>query len=357
MDIETICNEFAELDDEVKQEFYSDVKDCVQDINQCGLVLNSEDPKVLINRLFRSIHTIKGNCNMVFLEPYVQATHKLEEMVEDVRNDVYPFDPAFGKLFITCVNAIDEMLKQTMTQNRIDSESLTKLERLLDSVRNSEEEQRVEEALRGELAILDGHYSLNMIAVSRIEREAFSIFDATDMEFFHYMSECQRTIDPLHGLRMQVQIALAKQLNQTLSEPEDEDQLLAALYCFEFFRIVKGSDHAQNRRHVISAGNMLARIPGWNRASELVFQSYEKTNGTGFPRGLSGEKVTDAAKIIHLVDRFITRALENREQGYKKSLFMSVKAINEMADIEYPQVLINAFNQIIKSSYLNQTHW
>ncbi|WP_144393716.1 HD domain-containing phosphohydrolase [Pleionea sediminis] len=357
MDIEAICNEFSELDDEVKQEFYSDVKDCVQEINDCAAILSSEDPQVLINRLFRSIHTIKGNCNMVFLEPYVVATHKIEEMVQDVRNATYSYDPAYGKFFITCINALDEMLINTMANNIIDAESLQKLEILIETVRESKNEQRVEEALRGELAIQEGHYSLNMIAVSRIEGEAFSIFDATDMEFFHYLSECQQAIDPMHSLRMQVQIDIVKALNLTLSKPEEEDQLLAALYVFEFFHIVRGDDYGQNRRHVISAGNMLARIPGWTRAAELVFQSYEKTNGTGYPRGLSGNDISFAAKVIHLVDRFISIALDNRGKGYKKSLFIAVKSINQLADIEYPQSLINDFNQIIKEKYLDHVHW
>jgi hypothetical protein len=357
MDLETICKEFSELDAEVKQEFYSDVKDCVQDINDCAPILTSEDPQVLINRLFRSIHTIKGNCNMVFLEPYVQCTHIIEEMVQDIRNGVYAYQPAYGRLFIALINAVDEQLAITMAQNEINMETLQQIEAMVNRIRSADDSRRVEEAMRGELALLDGHYSLDLVAVSQFEGEAFSIFDATDMEFFHYLSECQRAVDPLHQTRMQVQIELARALNQNLLQPEDDQQLLAAIYTYEFFRVVKGNDVDQIRRRVFSAGSMLARIPGWSRASELVFQSNEKTDGSGFPRGLKGDAIYDAAKILHLVDSFISTALEHRDQGYKKSLFIAVKSINQLADIEYPQHLINQFNQIIKSHYLSQSLW
>ncbi len=357
MDLDAICKDFAELDDEVRQEFYSDVKDCVQDINDCAAILSTEDPQVLINRLFRSIHTIKGNCNMVFLEPFVQCTHVVEEMVQDIRNGAYAYQPAYGRLFIATINAVDELLAVTMTQNQIDADTLVLIEALITRVRSADDERRVEEAMRGELAIQDGHYSLDLVAVSQLEGEAFSIFSATDMEFFHYLSECQQVVDPFHQVRMKVQIGLAKALNQTMSEPEDDDQLIAALYTYEFFRVVKGNDIDQIRRRVFSAGSMLSRIPGWSKASELVFQTNEKTDGSGFPRGLKGVAIYDAAKILHLVDAFISTALEHKDEGYKKSLFIAVRSINQLADIEYPQHLINQFNHIIKSEYLNQSLW
>jgi hypothetical protein len=294
---------------------------------------------------------------MVFLEPYVQCTHVIEEMVQDIRNGIYAYQPAYGRLFIAVINAVDEQLAMTMSQNEIDVNTLSKIEEMIIRIRQADDQRRVEEAMRGELAIQDGHYSLDLVAVSQFEGEAFSIFNATDMEFFHYLSECQQVVDPLHQTRMKVQIDLARALNQSLPQPEDDDQLLAAIYTYEFFRVVEGNDIDQTRRRVFSAGSMLARIPGWTRASELVFQSNEKTDGSGFPRGLKGDAIYDAAKILHLIDSFISIALEHREQGYKKSLFIAVKSINQLADIEYPQHLINQFNQIIKADYLTQTFW
>lgn len=357
VDIESICSEFAELDAEVKQEFYADVKDCVADINECAAIVASEDTQVLVNRLFRSIHTIKGNCNMVFLPPFVEATHVIEELVQDVRNGKYPYHPAYGKLLITAINAIDELLGITMQNSTIDTDSLAKLERLMLMVKESDGESRVEQAMRGELAILDKHYSLDLVAVSQFEGEAFSIFDATDMEFFHYLSECQRAIDPLHKLRMKIQVNLLLSLNSRLHHPEEEEQILAALYTYEFFRIVEGSGVDRTRRRVFSAGSLLARVSGWSRASEIVFQTNEKWSGEGFPRGLQGNQIIEAAKALSLADEFASNALQHQTEGYKKSLFIAVKLINQKADIEYPQELINHFNQVIKQDFLTQKQW
>ncbi|WMS88698.1 HD domain-containing phosphohydrolase [Pleionea litopenaei] len=357
MNIESICQAFAELDGEVKQEFYSDVKDCVKDINDCLPLLSSEDPQVLINRMFRSIHTIKGNCNMVFLEPFVSTTHLIEELVQDIRSQNVEYAVAFGRLLIAGINAVDDSLAVLMDDGILESEKLQQIEALFAHVRQHEYPRQLEEALRAEQAINDRHFSLNLVAVSQFEGEAFSIFDATDMEFFHYLSECQHAVDELHETRMKVITHLSKAINQLLAEPEDDDQLLAAIYTYEFFAVVKGGDSDQTRRRVFSAGSLLARMPGWGRASELVFQSNEKVDGNGFPRRLRGEQVLDGAKILSLVDQFITLALESQEQGYKKSLFFAVKSINQLAEIEYSQSLINAFNQVIKRDYLSQLKW
>ncbi len=357
MDLQAICNEFAQLDDEVKQEFYSDVRDCVQDLNECLEILDSEDSRDLVNRMFRSIHTIKGNCNMVFLQPYVDATHLIEEMVQDVRNQAYDYQSCYGRLFITAINAIAEKLADTMSHNEIDGDYLERISRLIAMVRESAPDRRVDDAKRAELAIHDGHLSLNLVAVSHLEDETFSIFNATDMEFFKYLSDCQLAVDPDHQIKMKVLRKLVGLLNSHLAKPEDEEQLLAACYVFEFCRIIRGNDQDQIRRRVFSAGSMLSRIPGWQRAAELVFQSYEELDGGGFPRGLTEAQIEPAAKILHLADYFISFALQNKSKGYKQSLFLAVKAANQLAGKEYPPKLIASFNQIIKTDFLCHIYW
>ncbi|MCW9015540.1 MAG: hypothetical protein OQJ89_01105, partial [Kangiellaceae bacterium] len=66
---------FDELEDEIKQEFYEDVVAAISDINECATTLESGADAQVIDRMFRSLHTVKGNCNMVFLEDFVEATH------------------------------------------------------------------------------------------------------------------------------------------------------------------------------------------------------------------------------------------------------------------------------------------
>ncbi len=351
-----ICPEFNELEDEVLQEFYSDVKDCVIDINNCIESIN-DDPQVLINRLFRSIHTIKGNCNMVFLEPFVSATHLMEEIVQDIRGEKYFYHPNFCHLFIAGTNTIDELLQQTLRERTVDLEQLVNITKVFEQVRLSNDDIREDNAKRAELSILDKHYTIEEVALNQMEGEAFSIFSATDMEFFHYLSECQLAVDETHSFRMSLQIELALLLNQQVQNPANEEQLTAAIYVYEFFHIVKGNDQYQIRRRVFSAGSLLARVPGWSEASQLIFQTHETLNGTGFPKKLTESEILSAAKIIHLVELFASHVIDNKEDGYKASLFKAVKAVNGLKEIHYKATLIDIFNSIIKSHYLNEVRW
>ncbi len=66
--------------------FFEEAHELLQDLEQCLLALEATpgDPEVL-NRAFRSAHTIKGNSGMLGFEEITQFTHALEEVLDRLR--------------------------------------------------------------------------------------------------------------------------------------------------------------------------------------------------------------------------------------------------------------------------------
>ena len=54
--------------------------------------------------------------------------------------------------------------------------------------------------------------------------------------------------------------------------------------------------------HPVYAYDMLRRIPFFHHAIEIPYRRHEKWDGTGYPRGLSGNQIPLVARIFSVVD-------------------------------------------------------
>jgi HD-GYP domain-containing protein (c-di-GMP phosphodiesterase class II) len=64
------------------------------------------------------------------------------------------------------------------------------------------------------------------------------------------------------------------------------------------------------RRHCEWGSNMLAEIPGLGSVAEAVRAHHERWDGTGYPRGLAGEEVPLASRIVAVCDAFSAMTTE-----------------------------------------------
>ena len=70
-----------------KQEFLNETRDHLDSLNECLLVLEkSPEDTENLNKLFRSFHTLKGNSAAMGYSNYSELAHKLEDLLDKVRN-------------------------------------------------------------------------------------------------------------------------------------------------------------------------------------------------------------------------------------------------------------------------------
>lgn len=350
---------FNELDDEIKQEFYEDFYAAVKEINECAEVLESGTDSEVIVRMFRSLHTIKGNCNMVFLNSFVDVSHKLEDLFSNIRSGQIDYHHDYGQFAVTAINVIKEQIKKLLEESFADDMVLSKLEGIIHTIQEADHSDKLAITEKAIIAIEDRHYNLEMVAIDQEEGSAFSFLDATDLEFFQFVANKQYSVDSNYKQLLQICQTMAMKLNAMLGQSIDEEQLKVAVIFLGLSRRVVESTEVKDLviNQVFFASGLLSRMPGWDIAAETVLQCYESFDGSGAPKGLQGDDISPAAQVIGLAFEFSLLVILNSTKGYKESLFVAVKVINAKKDTRYKSRLIDRFNNLIKAEYLNNKMW
>jgi len=353
--VDIVCNAFSELENEVKQEFFEDVVTAIRDINDCVSELQESVNENVIDRMFRAIHTVKGNCNMVFLEAFVNATHRLEDLFSAIRSKEIDYHSVYGRFAIQIVNLIELQLRVLIETDRANGDILEKLNEIIDEVQSAKADQQVITAEKAITAIKDGHFTTSMVIQDSDNGHAFSFMDATDMEFFEYLSS-QHQQNRSHFQFYEVCSVLANKLNNMLTASADEQQFHAAIIFLHLVQKVEpdGIVNEMSVQQCIMASGLLSRMAGWSEAAELCLQAMEFHNGNGAPKSLAGADILPAAQVLALSFDFAFQILAAIDQPYKQKLFAAVKNINTKKDTQYKAKLIQRFNQLIKAEYLNE---
>jgi chemotaxis protein histidine kinase CheA len=349
-----VYQEFLELDDEIKQEFFEDVVAAVADVNQCVSELENSVSDAVIDRLFRAIHTIKGNCNMVFLHAFVNATHKLEDLFSSIRSNDIAYHNVYGRFAVQVANFVQAQLTVLLESAAFEPENLEKLEQLIEQIQSAEDTEKVATTEKAITAMDDGHFTISLVMQDPEDGHAFSFMDATDIEFFEYMSSRYQQNPASHQF-FDIFSKLAFKLNGMLGRSADEQQFEAAMVFMLLSQ--KTNQHGQleplSLPQAIISNGILSRMAGWSIAAELCLQTTEFHDGSGAPRALKEEDIDPAAQVLSLAYDFAFYVMQSSEQGYKQSLFAAVKQINSQKDTRFKQRLIQRFNNLIKAEYLN----
>ena len=350
---EITCEAFSELEDEVKQEFFEDVVAAIQDINNCVTELENSIDESVIDRMFRSIHTVKGNCNMVFLIDFVNSSHRLEDLFSAIRSKNITYHSVYGHFAVAIVNLILKELKSLVNTTKADGDILNNLKLLIDQVIDAEDVKRIEVAGKAITAIDDGHFTISMVVQDSNNGLSFSFMDASDLEFFEYISNrYQQSYE--HKSFFDICSTLANKLNQLLSNKADQEQLIAAIMFLHMTQKVEtdGTASELDISQCIIASGLLSRMSGWTSAAELCIQAMEFHDGSGTSMSLKDSDILPAAQVLALSFEFAFHIQNSGDLGYKQSLFSAVKSINAKKNIRYKEKLVVRFNNLVKSEYL-----
>ncbi len=350
------CGAFNELDAEIKQEFYDDVQAAIKDIYECSESLESHVDEAIIDRMFRALHTVKGNCKMVFLSELVHVSHKLEDLFSDIRSGKVLFEAVYARFSVVAINVIESQLIHVLENGTVDIQVLQQLEEVVDKIERASDDERKLITEKAMIAVQDEHFNIDIVAIDQVHGKAFSFLDATDMEFFQFIIDKQSLKDESFASTIKVGECLALKLNNKLSHAVDEQQIKAALI-FILYSLKASSSRQLELDHLFVASGLLSRMSGWSQAAEICMQLLEQYNGDGVPLGLRDEDIMPVAQALALAIEFAFLVSENKSQGYKQSLFLAVKKVNALSGSQFKPRLIERFNQIIKQDYLTQKMW
>jgi len=101
--------------------FYDDAMDQIE-ITRKGLVSlqNDLNNKEIINNIFRAIHTLKGSAAIYNLEDIVNLVHKVENLLDDIRNERLNMSENLRNLLFNAKDIIETRIELTCKNQRID---------------------------------------------------------------------------------------------------------------------------------------------------------------------------------------------------------------------------------------------
>lgn len=92
------------------------------------------------------------------------------------------------------------------------------------------------------------------------------------------------------------------------------------------------------------------------RAAEFVRDHHERHDGTGYPRGVSGDQISVQAQIIHLCDTFDTMTAERRVyQAQPSSVQEAINEIRRCSGSQFSPSIAHEFVTMIRQSALSDS--
>jgi two-component system chemotaxis sensor kinase CheA len=107
----------ADLDTELVEEFISDAREQLENIEQGTLALenNAEDQEV-IHTLFRAFHTFKGNAGFLDLTAVSQLAHLAESLLDEARENRLPINSAIIEIILKSRDTLQQFVDEIQAQ-------------------------------------------------------------------------------------------------------------------------------------------------------------------------------------------------------------------------------------------------
>ncbi len=101
-------------------QFVSEARECLESIGSRLLGVEREpDNAELLNDLFRSVHTLKGNCGLFEFKPLEQVVHAAEDLLDRVRNRTLPYSSALADALLDAMDYSAQLIDQIERSGRI----------------------------------------------------------------------------------------------------------------------------------------------------------------------------------------------------------------------------------------------
>jgi HD-GYP domain-containing protein (c-di-GMP phosphodiesterase class II) len=108
----------------------------------------------------------------------------------------------------------------------------------------------------------------------------------------------------------------------------------------------------QIKMHPVQGAELLKEFNNATAAAEVVLHHHERIDGQGYPYGLKGDAISDAGKLVAIVDSFHGMMHHRPHKKYTKTLLRAVAEINACADTQFDRQWVVQFNNCIRKHWL-----
>lgn len=361
------------IDDEIINDYRENLSDqyeiAANAIQDLELDPNNSDA---IHRVFRALHTVKGNSNLCQLDILTKFSHSVEELAVAMRQGEVKYTSILGELVLLSLDKIKEVSEDLFNKRDVDCELLDQVEVLLDSIAKQPKISLTKNAAQIISLIANRTlqtqgmevYGIDHLQPQKPQDLQSSISSNLNEALSHFkkLSLLLESKIPYWEGRIQRTLPLTLALNEKLGSPEDPAQLTAALYMHDLgFAFLDerfwnseikftASDLKMMQTHPQLAANLMSHMPEWQEATEIVLQHHERWNGMGYPNGIKGDKIRPGAQLMAVVDAFESMTHSRPDRQYKRSILRAMTEINNCSGTQFSPHVTALFNTVVRDT-------
>ncbi|QEL64142.1 hypothetical protein OTERR_06660 [Oryzomicrobium terrae] len=318
--------------------------------------------------LFRALHNLKGDAALCRFAPGVAIAHPLETLLARVRAKEMPFDGAMAETVLLALDRLEltvEALVRGDTQTAPGNLRLPALIAGLERLAGAPPAQIPALALEV-IEQVTGFRPTHLDDGDEPPAPRTPTVPAApagpqqdDLQFFRSLADRFEARSPRYAGRTERQRDLALDINADAGQPVPPAQLEAAVYLHDLGMMLlpdplwlrpgslTDTERQALMRHPEDGAGLLARMPGWQAAAEIVAQHHEMPDGRGYPHGLKNGAIAPGAKILAIVDAFEAVMLKHKDRGLARSTLRAVAEINACENQFAPE-FIAPFNRVMR---------
>lgn len=353
------CKEFSALEKELK----TDLIECFDEAQQeMEAIINSIEDEgfsfAKLDNLFRSLHSMKGNCSVCFLDPLVDVLHRLEEIVDGMRGGYIAYHYTLGELINVVVEQVGLLLQDLYQHHGAEHATLVVLQKGLDELYAHEDTQQHPLLAKKILAKFSDETDVEdepQPAQPLLTEVEYTPEQQADIDDFLNLSQ---KLNPLLGYsseRSERILKLCLLINAEIAEQTSPAQLSAAAYMHNMgmAMILKCKDdpvakQQAKQNHTKVGAKLLRSHKGWEEAADIVEAHKERFDGSGYPEGIVGGMIPQGAFVLSMAVTFIDIVWGKTASEYNKSALQAVQSINFESGKGFPPHLVECFNGAIR---------
>ena len=132
---------------EYQDMFLEEADELLQELNQNLLKLeNDPSDDEIINNIFRAAHSLKSSAAFVGLTDLSNLAHKMENLLQGIRDKVMKVTPAIVDVLFQCFDVINDVIREVSSGNP-PSKDFSSLVKKIDSVGNQGSQEEKKEAI------------------------------------------------------------------------------------------------------------------------------------------------------------------------------------------------------------------
>lgn len=337
---------------------------------------HAPDNPDLLNSLFRSVHTIKGNLVYVGLKDLTPLIQSVEDVLDAVRKHNLIYDASLSDVIMLAMDKTKLMVEARMAEQPmpLSDEALNRLCQqisLIAEVKLAERAQVVRDVLSqmDPSIVIAPPPSQPLNAPEPLARQPeehdilqrFGIALNEDLRFFQHLIQPLEERSHYWKGRNARLLQLALEMNRQAGEPVEPDQLAAAVYMHDlgmaFLPIsilhkttaLSAEEFDALRQHPHTGWQLTTTMQKWQQAALIVKEHHERVDGKGYPAGLTGAHICPGAKILAIVDAFDARTHERAySEAMKRPFVRAILEINRCSGTHFDAEWVEVFNEVAR---------